>query len=112
MNKNFMNFNDVLWIITAVICCFYDHPVITCIVIATTIIYAVDLVIKFRAMKCEVGPFIKAYWVDILFLIPVCKIFRGFRIIKVGRLFKALDVSLDLTEIITRIYNALKKTRK
>ena len=48
--------------------------------------YAIDLLIKFKNLNWEIKPFFKKYWLDILFLIPICKIFRGFRIFKVGRM--------------------------
>jgi len=107
--KTIMIVNDVLWLVTAIMCIFYEHPVITIIVCITTIIYAIDLFIKFKSMKFNVVPFIKAYWLDILFLIPICKLFRGFRIFKVGRLLMAIDTTCDLTEIVFRVKNAIHK---
>lgn len=86
--------NDIIWIITAILCIFYDNPIITTIVIITTIIYAIDLLIKFKNLNWEFKPFFKKYWLDILFLIPICKIFRGFRIFKVGRMLRLLTLQM------------------
>ena len=107
--KPLMTINDILWLITAIMCVFYEHPVLTAIVVITTIVYGVDLWLKFRAMGYRVAPFIKAYWLDILFLIPICKLFRGFRIIKVGRMLRVVDATCDFTEIAFRAKNALHK---
>lgn len=113
MMKTLLTINDVMWLITAVLCVCYDHPVLTVIVCITTIIYAIDLFIKFKGMNFKVLPFIKAYWLDILFLIPICKLFRGFRIVKVGTLLRVLDTTCDFTEIFFRVKNAVihKKAR-
>ena len=51
--------NDIIWIITAILCIFYDNPIITIIVIITTIIYAIDLLIKFKNLNWEIKPFFK-----------------------------------------------------
>lgn len=106
--KPIMTINDTLWLITAIMCVFCEHPVLTAIVVITTIVYGVDLWLKFRDMGYRVAPFIKAYWLDILFLIPICKLFRGFRIIKVGRMLRGVDAACDFTEIIFRIKNAIQ----
>ena len=108
MKRPIMIINDALWIVTAILCIFYDHPVITAIVCITTIIYAIDLFIKFKAMRFNVAKFIKAYWLDILFLIPICKLFRGFRIFKVGRMLRVMDATFDFTELIFRVKNAIQ----
>ena len=107
--KPIMPINDTLWLITAILYIFYDHPMLTAIVVITTMIYGWDLVKKFRAMDYQVVPFIKAYWLDILFLIPICKLFRGFRILKVGRMLRVIDAACDFTEIAFRIKNAFRK---
>ena len=111
MNKTILAINDFIWIVTAILCIFLDNPVITGIVIVTTIIYAIDLWNKFAKMQYSVIPFIKAYWLDILFLIPVCKIFRGFRILKVGKILRAADATCDFTEIAFRVVNTIKHTK-
>lgn len=108
--KKMMLINDIVWIITAICCVFFEHPVITGIVVVTTIIYAIDLCIKFKH-STTVKEFLKNYWLDILFLIPVCKLFRGFRIIKVGRMLRAMDALNDLTELVFRFYNAICKVK-
>lgn len=107
--KTIMTINDTLWLITAIMCVFCDHPVLTAIVVITTIVYGVDLWAKFRDMEYRVVPFIKTYWLDILFLIPICKLFRGFRILKVGRMLRVADAACDFTEIAFRAKNALHK---
>lgn len=107
MKRPIMIINDALWIVTAILCIFYEHPVITVIVCITTIIYAIDLFIKFKSMRFNVAQFIKAYWLDILFLIPICKLFRGFRIFKVGRVLRVIDATCDFTEIFFRVKNAI-----
>lgn len=104
--------NDIIWIITAILCVFFDDPIITAVVIATTIIYAVDLFIKFKILNWNVKQFFKQYWLDVLFLIPICKIFRGFRIVKVGRLLRIADVTNDFTEMAFRFVNFLKHIKK
>ena len=108
MKRPIMIINDALWIVTAILCIFYEHPVITLIVCITTIIYAIDLFIKFKAMRFNVAQFIKAYWLDILFLIPICKLFRGFRIFKVGRMLRVMDATFDFTEIVFRVKNGIQ----
>ena len=115
MKPIIMTINDALWIITAILCVFVEHPVVTAIVCTTTVIYAIDLWFKFVAMKYRVAPFIKAYWFDILFLIPICKLFRGFRILKVGRMLRFADAVCDFTEIAFRVKTAVQnliKSRK
>lgn len=112
--KKLLFVNDILWIITAICCVFFDNTIITSIVVLTTIVYAIDLFIKFRKMDYQFKPFIKKHWLDILFLIPVGKIFRGFRIIKVGKLTKALfmmDMANDTVEFITRSIRFKKKIK-
>lgn len=108
MKRPIMIINDALWIVTAILCIFYEHPAITLIVCITTIIYAIDLFIKFKAMRFNVAQFIKAYWLDILFLIPICKLFRGFRIFKVGRMLRVMDATFDFTEIVFRVKNGIQ----
>lgn len=109
--KTLLLINDIVWIITAICCVFFDNPVITTIVVLTTIVYAIDLWFKFVKMDYKFKPFIKKHWLDVLFLIPVCKLFRGFRIIKVGKILRTMDALNDLSEIIFRIRNAIKKFR-
>lgn len=101
--------NDIIWIITAILCIFYDNPIITIIVIITTIIYAIDLLIKFKNLNWDIKLFFKKYWLDILFLIPICKIFRGFRIFKVGRMLRFADAANDLTEMLFRLIRFFKR---
>lgn len=110
--KTVLVINDIIWIITAVLCVFFENPIITCIVIVTTIIYAIDLFIKFKNLNWNVKLFFKQYWLDILFLIPICKIFRGFRIIKVGRILRIADATNDFTEMIFRTVNFIKHSKK
>ena len=105
-----MIINDIVWIITAICCVFFEHPVITGIVVVTTIIYAIDLCIKFKH-STTVKEFLKNYWLDILFLIPVCKLFRGFRIIKVGRILRTMDALNDLSELAFRVIGFYRKTK-
>lgn len=109
MKSSIMTINDVLWLVTAILCVFVEHPAITAIVCATTVVYAIDLWMKFSAMEYRVLPFIKSYWLDILFLIPICKLFRGFRILKVGWILRFTDAACDFTEIAFRVKNALHK---
>ena len=104
-----MFINDLIWIITAILCVFYDNPVITIVVIITTLIYAIDLIIKFKQLDYKFVPFVKKHWLDILFLIPICKIFRGFRIIKVGRILIVADTVNDFTEILFRLIKFIKR---
>lgn len=111
MKSSIMTINDTLWLVTAILCVFVEHPVITAIVCATTVVYAIDLWLKLAVMEYKVLPFIKSYWLDILFLIPICKLFRGFRILKVGRLLRFVDAACDFTEIAFRVKNALHKKR-
>ena len=106
MNSVLMSINDLLWLLTAILCVFVEHPAITIIVCLTTAIYALDLWLKFARMGYKPMPFIKTYWLDIIFLIPICKIFRGFRIIKVGMLLRVIDATCDITEIVFRIRTA------
>lgn len=108
MKPAIMTLNDALWLITAILCVFIEHPVLTAVVCATTAIYSLDLWFKFAAMNYKVIPFIKTYWLDILFLIPICKLFRGFRILKVGNLLRVSDAACDFTEIAFRISSAIK----
>ena len=110
--KTLLIVNDIIWIITAILCIFFDNPIITVIVIVTTVVYAIDLFVKFKNLNWNVKPFFKQYWLDILFLIPICKIFRGFRIIKVGRLLRMADAMNDFTEIVFRFVNFIKHTKK
>ena len=107
MKATILAINDALWLVTAICCIFLDHPVITIIVIITTIVYAIDLWQKLAAMDYKLIPFIKGYWLDILFLIPVCKLFRGLRILKVGRMLRFADAACDFTEIAFRLKNAI-----
>lgn len=107
-----MFINDLIWIITAILCVFYDNPIITTFVIITTVIYAIDLIIKFKQLDWKFVPFVKKYWLDILFLIPICKIFRGFRIIKVGRILRVADAVNDFTEILFRLVKFIKSKIK
>ena len=97
-----------MWTITAILCWFYDNSVIDAIVILTTIICVIDLGIKLRKMNYAIIPFVKEYWIDLLFLLPICKMFRAFRVIKAGKILKAIDISFDITEIATNIYSARK----
>ena len=108
MNSIVIGINNVLWTITAVLCWFYEHPILESIVFITTAICVIDLGIKFRKMNYAIAPFIKAYWLDILFLLPICKMFRACRVIKAGRALKAIDISCDITEMSTNLYSALK----
>jgi hypothetical protein len=107
MKSVILTINDALWLVTAILCVFVEHPVITGIVCITTIVYAIDLWMKFSAMKYQLRPFIKQYWLDIVFLIPICKLFRGFRIFKVGKLLRVADATCDFTEIAFRLKNAI-----
>lgn len=107
--KLLMTINDAVWIVTAILCIFFDNSIITAIVIITTIIYAVDLFVKLKNLNWNFKEFFKSYWLDVLFLIPVCKLFRGFRIIKVGKLLRALDAGSDFTEIFFRLFNFIKR---
>lgn len=109
--KPIMTLNDALWLVTAIMCVFYEHPILTAIVCITTGIYALDLLIKFKGMDFRIIPFIRAYWLDLLFLIPICKLFRGFRILKVGKVLRFADAACDFTEIAFRVKNALQKER-
>ena len=111
MKHYLMTINDALWLATAILCVFYEHPIITGIVCVTTCVYAIDLYMKLAAMHYKLVPFIKEYWLDILFLIPICKLFRGFRILKVGRLLRITDALCDFTEIAFRIKNAVSNRR-
>lgn len=110
--KPIMTINDALWLATAILCVFFENPVLTAIVCITTVVYALDLFFKFKGMGFRFIPFIKAYWLDILFLIPICKIFRGFRILKVGRMLRFADAACDFTEIAFRVKNALHASKK
>ncbi len=109
--KTLLLINDILWIITAICCIFFEHHIITIIVVITTIVYAVDLWFKFVKMNYKFKPFFKKHWLDILFLIPICKLFRGFHIIKVGKLLRTMDAINDLSEIIFRFRNAIRKIK-
>lgn len=104
--------NDIVWIITAILCVFYDNLAITIIVCITTLIYAIDLGIKFKNLNWNFKQFVKTYWLDILFLIPICKIFRGFRIIKVGRILRIADATNDFSEMLFRFVNFIKHCKK
>ena len=73
---------------------------------------AADLLVKFRAMHWELRPFVRRYWVDILLLVPVVKLFRGLRIIKVGRLLVAADATADFTEMAYRAWHAVRTALK
>lgn len=104
--------NDIIWIITAILCVFFDNTIITIIIIVTTVVYAIDLFIKFKKLNWNVKQFFKQYWLDILFLIPICKIFRGFRIVKAGRLLRIADATNDFTEMVFRFMNFLNHSKK
>lgn len=110
--KTLLIVNDIIWIITAILCVFFDNTIITTIVIVTTVVYAIDLFIKFKKLNWNVKQFFKQYWLDILFLIPICKIFRGFRIVKTGRLLRIADATNDFTEMVFRLMNFLKHNKK
>ena len=109
MNNIILTINNVVWTITAILCWFYENLVIEGIVFVTTVICVIDLGVKFRRLNYAVVPFIKAYWLDILFILPICKMFRAFRVIKAGKILKAIDISCDITEISTNIYSAIKR---
>ena len=98
--------NDLAWVAIAVLCVFCEHPALTGAIIVSTLIYAADLLVKFRAMHWELRPFVRRYWMDILLLVPVVKLFRGLRIIKVGRLLVAADATADFTEMTYRAWHA------
>ena len=108
MKPIILTINDILWLITAVLCVFVDHPAITAIILLTTAIYAADLAVKFHNMGWKLGPFVRRYWLDILLLIPFVKIFRGLRILKVGRMLSMADTACDFTEMVCRTYRFLK----
>lgn len=105
--KFLFSINDVIWVVVAILCVFFDHPILTALVMVTTAIYTADLVMKFKALHWRLIPFLKVYWLDILFLVPFVKIFRGLRIIKVGKILRAVDATCDFTEIAFRIKNAV-----
>ena len=48
--KTLLIVNDIIWIITAIFCIFFDNPIITYVVIVTTVVYAIDLFIKFKKL--------------------------------------------------------------
>ena len=102
MYRKLLLVNDLLWMATAVACVFYENALVTGVVIGTTVVYAVDLLIKFRGMGWRLGAFVRAYWLDILLLVPFVKIFRGLRILKVGRLLSVADSVCDFTEMLCR----------
>jgi hypothetical protein len=109
MNNIIITINNIVWTITAILCWFYEDPVIEGIVFATTIICVIDLVIKLHKMNYAIVPFIKSYWLDILFLLPICKMFRAIRVIKAGKILKAIDISCDVAEISANIYAVIKR---
>ena len=49
--KTLLIVNDIIWIITAILCIFFDNPIITVIVIVTTVVYAIDLFVKFKNLN-------------------------------------------------------------
>ena len=100
--------NDMAWLVTAILCVFFDHPAITAVVLITTAIYAVDLVFKFHGMGWKPIAFVRRYWLDILLLIPFIKIFRGLRIFKVGKMLTMADTACDFTEMVCRAYRFVK----
>lgn len=102
--KTLMIVNDIIWVITAILCVFFDNIVLTCVICVTTIIYFIDLAIKFKCLNYNVKQFFKLYWLDVLFLIPFCKIFRGFKILKVGKMLRFFDITCDFFEIIFRLF--------
>ena len=109
MNRIILIINDIIWLITAITCVLIDeHPVITVIVVVTTIIYALDLWAKLAKLNYRLKPFFRQYWLDIVFLIPFCKLCRGFRIFKVGRMLRIADATCDFTEMAFRGVNAVK----
>jgi hypothetical protein len=63
-------------------------------------------------MNYSIISFGKEYWLDLVFLLPICKMFRACRVIKAGKILKAIDISFDLTEIISNIYSAIKGKSK
>lgn len=105
--------NDVIWISTAIICIFYENAWTTAIVCLTTAVYAIDLFVKLKNLDFNIKEFAKAYWLDVLFLIPFVKIARGFRIFKFGRLLgqalKTADVVADLSEMAFRSIKCLQR---
>ena len=109
MNNRMITINNIVWTITAILCWFYENPFIEGIVLVTTIICVIDLIIKFRKMNYSVILFIKSYWIDILFLLPICKMFRAIRVLKAGKILKVIDISCDITEISTNLYSAIKR---
>ena len=109
MNNIILTINNAVWTITAILCWFYETPVIEGIVFVTTVICVIDLGDKLRRLNYTVVPFIKTYWFDILFLLPICKMFRAFRVIKTGKILKVIDISCDITEISANIYGAIKR---
>lgn len=104
--------NDLVWLATAIRCatCEHldEHPVLTGIIMVTTVIYAVDLLTKFRALHWNLKEGLRRYWLDILLLIPFVKLFRGLRIIKVGRLLWMADAACDFTEMLYRAIHAIR----
>ena len=116
--KLFFIANDLVWLATAVayMCVDEPSPWMNAGVVATTAVYAFDLGLKLKAMDWKLGQFMKKHWLDVLFLIPFVKLFRGMRIFKAGRMLaKALvasDMLNDLSEIAFRCYAAVKKCRR
>lgn len=110
-----LGINDLLWVVCAIISIFYDNLFIMTVVVLTTIVYAVDLFIKFKQMNYKFLSFVKKYWLDIIFLIPLCKFFRAFRVVKAGKILKLIsfcDTAQDLTELTVRCFNLIKKKFK
>lgn len=115
--KLFFIVNDLVWLATSVayMCVDEPSPWMNAGVAATTAVYVFDLGLKFKATGWKMKPFLKKYWLDIVFLIPFVKLFRGMRMFKAGHvLAKALvaaDTINDLSEIAFRCRDAVKKCR-